>query len=654
MGATLRVLGWVVLSLPLIAVIAFLSTRLLGVRRSVLDVAASAVLGWVVGFGVALAVAGGDINDADILRDTIVVAFIATMAVSVTFELLARPGAPRPGLLSIPRPDKWARERIDILHRSREIVGIAYDNGFGPVLGRRRRRRKAELDRAPEEVRVRRTLEQCGGMFVKLGQIASTRSDLLPPEVIEQLKLLQNEVAPEDPGAMRELIESELGAPVEEVFADFDWEPVGRASIAQVYRATLVSGEPVVVKAQRPGVGEIVRRDSVVLLRLTQTLQDESMWGRQYQVYDLATEFVDNVRQELDFNIEAQNAKTVGENMTDLPGVRVPTVYEAFSTPRLLVMERFDGPTAGESSRIDELGVDRPAMADAMLRAMLKQMMTDGYFHADPHPGNLIVLENGDVGFIDFGACGRLDPLEEASLQQMLMATAMRDASMLRQAVAEVMDIGPEVDDDALERALARFLADHIKPGQGVSGSAMNDLMDMLQEFGIRIPGSLTMFGRAIVTLEGTLRALSPGYEMADEAQRVGVEWVQAKKAEVTGDLDTMVKAELLNQAPILRALPRHVDRLARQAEKGELSAHVSLFSGESDTRFVAKMVNRVLLGFLGAVLGVVAAMLLTTDKGPEFAGSVTLLNFFGYVGLFGSAVLTMRVIAAILREGLN
>jgi ubiquinone biosynthesis protein len=653
-----RVVVLVALSFPGLAVVAFAASRLLGVRRSWLAIAVSSLVGWILGFAVALAVGAGRLDEAPLYRNTLLLAFIFTMAVEVGLDLLAKPGTLRrpdeAGVLRLPHPRTYVRERLEVIRRTRQIVEIAMRNGIGPQLGLRRGSVLPEGWSEPNPVQVRRVLEQCGGMFVKVGQLVSTRTDLISPEMAAELALLQRQVAPEDPAAMRALIEEELGAPVDQVFAAFDWDPIGTASIAQVYKATLVTGEAVVVKAQRPGVADVVARDSKVLLRLADAAERNTAWGVEYNVGQLARELVQGVAAELDFRAEATNAVGIGANMVGVAGVRVPLVYARHSTSRLLVQERFEGPSVGEALAVDALGAHREALADHLLRAALKQMMVDGWFHADLHPGNVLVLSPDEVGIIDFGACGRLDPLQQASLRQMLIATALREPAMLRRAVADVCEIPGSVDDEALERALARFLAVNVTPGEGVGANAVADLLEMLTRFGIHVPMEFTTFGRALVQLEGTLRTLSPGYSFTDAAQGMAEEWVAAKRSTSLHDLDQAARKELLSLLPTVKALPVRADRVLRRLEHGELGIKASLFSSEVDTRFVSKIVNRVVLAFLGALLGVISALLLSTSGGPAFAGEVTLLQFLGYLGLFSAAVLMLRVVAAVVREGLN
>lgn len=663
MNETLRAIVFLLLSLPAILVVSVLASRMLGVRRPLSAILASGVVGWITAVVVSIVLAG-ELEDAHLIRNTLVLSFIFTMMAAVALDLFAKPGTltqgDAAGMITIPHPKRYVEDRVDVVRRSREIVDIARRNGFGPQLGMKRHRshEDAALEREPAPVRARRTLEQCGGMFVKLGQIASTRSDLVPPEFIVEFSKLQSSVAPADPSSMRELIETELGAPVEVVFAEFDWDPIGTASIAQVYKATLRTGEPVVVKAQRPEIADIVRRDTEVLVRVAGAVERNTQFGAEYRLSTIVEEFTAGVNEELDFRVEAQNAVAIGNNLKAVAGIRAPRVFGDFSTKRLLVQERFEGPSISDTSKVDALGFSRHDLADVLLRATLKQMMTDGYFHADLHPGNVLLLADGELGLIDFGACGRLDPLQMASLKQMLMATALRDAALLRQAVLEVCDVGADLGDDALERALARFLALYVRPGETVSAGAVSDLLQLLLQFGIGVPMEFTTFGRALVVLEGTLRTISPEYSFSEGATTVATEWVGVAPSDdgtfTDEQFEELAKRELIAMAPTLRELPRQTDRVLRQLQRGEIATRVSLFSKEEDVRFVSKMVNRGVLALMGAVVGLMSTILLVTTSGPLFAGEVTLLNLFGYIGLLGSTIIMLRVIAAVVREGLN
>ena len=644
-------------SLPAILVVAFLAGRLLGVRRSLATTLLSGLVGWLAGTGLSLLIADGDPGAPGFGRNVWVFSVVFTMSAAVWVELLAKPGSlarAQQGLVRVPRPLRALRRSSQRVRRYGQITGIAVRHGFGPVLGLGARggADPAEPGRLPPAARLRRALEECGGMFVKLGQILSTRSDLLPAAVIAELSKLRDRVPPADPAAVRALIEEELGAPADEVFAEFDWEPLAAASIGQAHRARLHDGQPVIVKVLRPGIGDAVERDLLVLDELARTAEARTSWAAEYRVTELAAEFGARLREELDLRREAANATAIAGNLAELPEVHVPLVHPELSTSKLLVMEWLDGVSVGDAEALDELGVDRRKLADLLLRCFLKQMLLDGEFHADPHPGNVMVLRDRRLGLIDFGASSRLDPLEQASVRTMLVAVSRRDSAMLRDAVGQVATMRHRVDDDQFERALARFMARHLARGAAPSAAMLNDLLQLLFAFGVTLPPEFSTFFRALVTLEGTIVTLSPGYQVIQAAQDLAAEW--AGERLTAGSLQELARDELLSLAPLLRRAPRHLDRVAGLVERGDLRARVSLLGDEHDLRALTRLVNRVVLAALGGVVGVLSVILLGTGGGPPFTGDTSLFQFFGYFGLFCSTVLILRVIVAILHDGLN
>jgi ubiquinone biosynthesis protein len=657
-STTVEIAIALVLALPAILLVAFVASRLLGVRRSWAAVLASGVLGYVIGNLVALVAAGFDLESSGFLRDVAVFSVVATMLVAILFDLLAKPGTlatgDTAGLIAVSHPVRQAREMLQPVSRYREIVSIARRNGFGPALGfRHKRDAEAEL---PVGARLRQTLEECGGMFVKLGQIASTRSDILPPSITSELAKLQSGAPPAPADEVKALLERELKAPVEKVFATFDWEPLAAASIAQAHAATLHTGESVVVKVQRPGIQVLVERDVQVLLQLAHTAQERTVYGAKYDVLSLAKEFADSLAAELDFTVEGRNALTIAANIANDPNesgtIYVPKVYAELSTSKVLVQERLPGLPLGEDLSFAARVSDVPQLTDALLHSFLHQMLVDGLFHSDPHPGNVFILDDDRIGLIDFGATGLIDPITRDALKEMVLAVTNRDAHMLRQAVAEVTVISPDTDDAALERALAQFMAAHVQPGAGIDAAAINDLIPLFRDFGINLPVGLTAFGRTLVTLEGTLHLIDPDYSMPDGIQRFAARWKEDNLDE--DDLDALARQELIKQLPTLHRLPGRIDDLTSQLTRGELTTKVSLFAKPADQQFVAKMVNRGVLAFVGGSTIVVSAVLAVTDAGPEFAGEATMLNFLGYVGLLGGSILLLRVVAGVVRDGVN
>jgi ubiquinone biosynthesis protein len=305
-----------------------------------------------------------------------------------------------------------------------------------------------------------------------------------------------------------------------------------------------------------------------------------------------------------------------------------------------------------DSAAVDALGVDRDVLAESLLRSFLYQMLVDGRFHADPHPGNVLVLMDGRIGLIDFGAVGRLDPIQQAAVRQMLFAVGQQNPALLRQAVLDVATIRPGFDDDLFDRALARFMARHLGPGATPSAAMFNDLLQVFFSFGVTLPPEFGTFFRALVTLEGTLTTLRPGYAVIDGAQRIAGEW--AARRLTPASLEDFAKDEVVKLAPVLRRLPQHLDRLATIAARGDLRARVSLLSSGDDVQVLTRWLNRVILTFLGGVVGVMSVILIGIKGGPDFTGQTSLYEFFGYFGLFCSSILIMRVLISVFRDGLN
>jgi ubiquinone biosynthesis protein len=339
-------------------------------------------------------------------------------------ELLSKPGrlaAMEDRLRNSPVPHPWRALRQRYAHTRRYVTvsRIAARHGLSAYLSGRR---PAQPDTRPLARNVRQALEEAGGMFVKLGQVLSTRADLLPPDVIAELSGLQDHVPPALPGTVEAMLAEELGAPAA-YFKSFDPQPIAAASIAQAHRAQLATGEQVVVKVQRPGVGALVEGDLDILLRLARTLHARASWARELGVLDMAEGFAMALREELDFSVEARNIAAVAADGSE--EIRIPAVYSA--TTRVLVLEWLDGVNVRDAGgRL--VGCDRLALARALLTTMLRQVMVDGTFHADPHPGNVLVLRDGKLALIDFGSVGRLDPLQQAALGRLLLAVAHRNA----------------------------------------------------------------------------------------------------------------------------------------------------------------------------------------------------------------------------------
>jgi ubiquinone biosynthesis protein len=538
------------------------------------------------------------------------------------------------------------------MQRYAEITRIAMRTGLGPSLGLGRKDEPEAAGARPPVRRLRLALEECGGMFVKLGQVLSTRTDLISPQAATELGLLQDHVRPAPRQEIAQLLEEELSTPLAEVFPGFDWQPLAAASIGQVYRAHLPDGSPVVVKVQRPGIDESVRVDLSVLQELGHVVETRTVWGREYRVADLVAEFSARLREELDYRIEARNAHAIASTMPSDARIRVPYVYEELSTSRVLVMEWLDGQSVREVDWGATRIADRVKLADSLLRTFLEQMLQEGVFHADPHPGNVMLLADGHLALIDFGAAGRLDPVQQAALRDLMAGVSRRDADTVVQAVLQVASLRRGVDVNDFERALARFMAQHLAPGSQPDAAMFNAMLRLMFDYGITMPAEWSTFFRALIVLEGTLTTIAPGYSVIDAAESIAAQWVRSLIN--PSSVQQAVRDEILRTVPMLRRLPRHIDRAFSSLERDGLRVRVTHFSDDHDEQVVSRLVNRFVLAFLSGAIGIVSVGLIAIDGGPAFSDRTSLFRVFGYFGLFCATVLAMRVIVAILRDGLN
>ena len=645
------VFGLIGIIIPVL-ILAWLASRLLGIRRSALRSVITSLLGVTLGVLLAAASYQGRLPSTFELAIRVAAfSIVSTMGLAIAWEFVASPARrtreDRLGRLPhLPRPVKRIRRalapplrfqqvlriarRQGLLHRRfASVAGIA-DPAFGPCL--------------------RATLEECGGMFVKLGQVASTRGDLLPAPLIEQLTELQSGVAPESAQGIRTVVEEELGRPVEAVFSSFDWDPLAAASIGQVHRAVLASGERVVVKVQRPGIADIVSRDTQAMLSLAGFLQRRTTVGLRVDVVSLVREFTDAVEEELDFSAEARSEARVRENRRDDAGVRIPKVYEHVSTRRLLVLEEVSGRTIADNVAVDAVPVSRAELANRLLASFLGQMLTDGVFHADPHPGNILVEADGTLALLDFGSTGVLDAVTLQALGGMLLATQLNDPALLRRAVLAIAPPPPGADVSRLESDLAQFLAVHVGGG-GLDVSMFQAMIGVLRRNHLSVPHSFTLLARALITLDGTLRTLAPGYSTASHATELARPMLTPADSDA---LQEQLQQELLRSLPSLRTLPDSAEAIANQLRTGQLSIRSRRYADPDDAAFIRTLLNRAVLAAVGIIGLAVSALLLLAAAQESNGRDASTLAAIGYSGMFLATIITMRVVALVVRDGHN
>ncbi len=629
-----------------IGVIVVGARRLLGLRVGLVRTALACFVALLTAGLVARSV-GGVEHQPFMLTVIIGSSLLVTMAFLILAEVLVPHGS---------TPVDWAKGLRRWTSRARRysqigIIIVRY--GLGPYLsGSRRRANVAGQGRARLARDLRLALEEAGVTFIKLGQVLSTRRDLLPAEFITELSQLQHRVPPADWAQVKQVLTEELGAAPEHVFASFDETPIAAASIAQVHRATLRSGTEVVVKVQRPDIRPLVERDLDIVTRLARSLQERTGWARTIGIDDLAQGFAEALTEELDFRIEATNLTTVRNSALaregEHPTVLIPEPNADLSTARVLVMERLRGEPLGTPGQVIPAGLDRNSLANRLLAFFLEQIMVDGVFHCDPHPGNVLLLDDGRIALLDFGVVGRIDGIIQLALQDVLIAIDRRDRAGLCDALLEAISRPEGLDEQYLERALGQFMASHLSPGVPPKLEMFIELFRILGAHGLRIPPSVAAVFRAVATLEGTLALLAPGYDVITEARSFASGQLTSRLSPTS--LRQAATDEALKLLPMLRRFPRRIDRITNSLEQGRLGVSVRLFADERERRYVSGLVRQVVLAFLGAVTGIMAVLLLGTKGGPVVSDSLTLFQLFGYNLLVLSAALILRTLVSGLR----
>lgn len=575
--------------------------------------------------------------------------------VTMLFLAVSEVVLPSGRLTEIVRLPGVLRRRIVRTRRYAELSAIAMRNGLSPSLrglSRAGSPKGTSAGRRHSARQLRRALEEAGSTFVKLGQMLSTRYDLLPAEYVEEFSELHHQAAAEPWDRVRELLTEELGCEPEAVFAEFDPAPLAAGSMAQVHLARLKDGQEVAVKIQRPGACQVVERDLDILFRISHKLEEHTNWASSMGLGELMNGFAVSLNEELDFRTEARNMAAIVAGAAEsgaVCAIRTPRVYEQYSSRRVLTLERLHGvPLSSARETIAERGLDGAELAGQLFDCILEQITLGGVFHADPHPGNVLLLSSGELGLLDFGSVGRLDRRMRAALQDLLLALHRDDPAALSDALLEIVERPEQIDERQLERALGRFMARYLGPGGKPHRDMFSELFVLVARHGLTVPPEVAATFRALATVEGTVERLVPDFDLVAQARTFAAARVQ-EQLSYERVKDSLIE-EAISLTSVLRRLPRRVDRVSSALEGGRLGIRIRLLADERDRRFVRGLVHDVLLTFLGGVIALVASVLLSVDGKPTVIGSVSLSQLIGYNLLVVSFILVLRVVFSISR----
>jgi ubiquinone biosynthesis protein len=638
-----------------VVVVGKASGRILGIRLGNVRGVLVGIAGWILGFLATAYTVGDRPRDGWRTIDiTSLEEWLGTGALVVVFGVLAAmPLAIGVDLLTRGQPVTRRRRRW-WLHPVRAAqAALAPYRRLREVIANARRHEVLHLRYASASAlaspdltqRIRAVLEDSGGMLVKLGQIASTRTDALPEALTTELSRLRAQVRPVPADEVRAAVEAELGRPLEQAFASFEPEPLAAASIGQTHRATLHDGTRVVVKVRRPGIEDVVARDAAVLRMVAGRLERRVEAARTVGLRGLTEELIGGLEEELDFVREARVGTTLGENRAGDEGIAVPRVYPALSTERVLTMQEVDGRFVSDPGVLDAVPVPRAELARRLLASYIGQVLDDGLFHGDPHPGNLLVDDAGTLWLLDFGSVGRLDARALTGLRGLALGVATNEPAVLARAARDLAGDDGRVDLRALESDMAVALGSLDAPG-GLDPRAISEILHVLPRHGLQPPASISLLARSLITIEGTLRGIEPGFAFTQTSRDI----VLSEGRDAVPAPEEILQREALRSLPALRTLPEHAETLANQLRSGRLSVRTELFAGES--RHVAdNWIDRIVIamtGGFGTVAGSIVLFAASTTDDREVRTALWLL---GFAGLGFGSVLLMRAAARALRR---
>ena len=446
-------------------------------------------------------------------------------------------------------------------------------------------------------------LEELGPCFIKLGQLLSTRPDLLPPDYIDALSRLQNTVTPVPCDKIQAIIESELGAPTDQLFASFDPTPLATASMAQVHHAILSNGDEVAVKVQRPGVRQRIEIDIEILHEVARFSTRYTSFGRRYGIYQIVRELERSLNQEMDFRLEADSTRTIGRQIADFQRLVTPRVYDEYTTRRVLTLSFIHGRHLAQVSReeLDEL--DSRAIARELLSAYLKQIVIDGVFHCDPHPGNIFLTDDGKLALMDFGMVGRFDADQKDRIIILLLAFSERLGERVADTYLEMIEIPKDVDRRSFTQDVSGLVSRYhdMSGGRMAIGTALLDLTRLAQAHNTPVPTAMTLLGKAMLNLDGTIRVLSPAL---DPVQLIRDYMITVMEKRVAGQLSPgRIFAWVLDMKHLFEKAPRRTEIIMDKLANDQITVRLEVEHFDQAVQSINKAANRLSLSIIAASL---------------------------------------------------
>ncbi len=551
------------------------------------------------------------------------------------------------------------------LNRYRQILTILFKYGFGDLVERldieqyievglqmisKRKPPAQPVEKLNSAERIRMAIEELGPTYVKLGQMLSTRSDMIPPDFMEELYQLQDRVPPRPFHEVKNTVEEEFGQSMASLFEDFSESPIASASIGQVHKAHIRDGEVVAVKVQRPGMKKVIKVDLEILLHLATLAERHIEEMALYRPVKIVEEFARGLEKEVDYTIEAANMERFARQFLDEPAVYVPKVFREISTERILTMEFMEGIKITEVATLEARGMDRKLINIRGAKFFLRQVFEHGFFHGDPHPGNICVLPGNIICLFDFGMVGSVDRHTREDFVDMLESMVLRNELRAAQMLLKLTSWDDEPDIRALERDMADFMGIHLhKPVKDIKiGRMLQNLMELTTRHGLRIQPDTFFMMKAFGTIEGIALQLDPDFDMVTEVTPF-IERVKLARISPERLSDSMTRI-LLDLMQFMRRFPKDLLDITRLIRKQRLTLRLDHQGLESILATHDEVSNKISFSIIIAALIIGSALIVVARIPPLIYG----ISFIGIIMFFGAAVLGIWLVVVILRKGVR